>query len=107
MFGFLCLLFFFSNMIVLIPSMKNTVDILFLELWKIRMINTIVENVADNKMFSSLPRPAEEQPAKKNKISTQDPFTRASRESQEQGSLMHTRRLLRGTMLQLLKRSVL
>lgn len=69
--------------------MKNTVDILLLELWKIRMINTVVENVVDNKMFSSLSRPAEEQPAKKNKISTQDPFTRARRESRTRKAYAH------------------
>ena len=86
-------------MTVLIPSMKNTANILGLELHKTRIIKTFVEKIVDNKTFSSQSRSAEKQPAKKNKIRTQDPFTCASRQSQEQGSLKHTRRLLSGIIL--------
>lgn len=96
----------FYYVTVLIQSMKNTVTILALELHKTSIIKTLLEKTVDNKTFSSQSRSAENQPAKKNKIRTQDPFTCASRQSQEQGSLMHTRRLLSGVILWLLKRWV-
>lgn len=79
--------------------MKNTAKILVLELHKTRIIKTLVEKILDNKTFSSQSKSAEKQPAKKNKIRTQDPFTCASGQSQEQGSFMHTRRLLSGIIL--------
>jgi len=79
--------------------MKNTVNILVLALHKTRIIKTLVEKIVDNKTFSSQPRSAEKQPANKNKMRTQDPFTCASGQSQEQGRLMHTRRLLSGIIL--------
>lgn len=52
-------------MTVLIPSVKNIVNILVLELHKTRIIKTLVEKIVDNKTFSSQPRSAEKQPAKK------------------------------------------
>lgn len=75
---------------VLIPPEKNAVNIL---------VTPLIAKIVTNKRFSSQSRSAEKQAAKKNKIGTQDPFTCASTQSQEQGILMHTRRLSSGTIL--------
>lgn len=67
--------------------MTNTASILGLELHRTRTIETLVEKRVDNKTFPSQSGSTGRQSAKENKIQTQDPFTCASRHSQEQGSL--------------------
>lgn len=65
---------------------------MFLELSKSRMLKTAAEKTVDNKTFSSCPGQLENNQLRKIKALHRI-LSRVPADSQEQGSLMHTRRL--------------